>query len=90
MAEPWEQGRDVEGQFLHGSFHCRDADSVPANHFCVLLMSELKWLVAVREGFQEEARLEPRLVCRVDWEKEKTFQASLRNNEEANWNEVTI
>ena len=53
-------------------------------------MSELKWLVAVREGFQEEARLEPRLVCRVDWEKEKTFQASLRNNEEANWNEVTI
>lgn len=56
---------------------------------CVLLMSELKWLVAVREGFQKEAGLEPRLVCRGGLEK-KTFQASLRNNEEANWNEVTI
>ena len=52
-------------------------------------MSELKLLVAVREGIQEEAGLEPRLVCRVDLEKEKTFQGSLRNNEEANWNEVT-
>lgn len=88
MAERWEQGRDVEGQSLPGSFHCGDADLVPASHF-VLLMSELKWLVAVREGFQEEAGLEPRLVCRGDLEK-KTFQASLRNNEEANWNEVTI
>lgn len=77
------------GQFLPGSSHCGDADSVPANQFCVLLMSELKLLVAVREGIQEEAGLEPRLVCRVDLEKEKTFQASLRNNEEANWNEVT-
>lgn len=48
-----------------------------------LLMYELKWLVTVREDFQEEAGSQLRLMCREDFEKEKTFQAGLRNNEEA-------
>lgn len=32
---------------------------------CVLLMSELKWLVAVREGFQEEAKCQGRLTAKA-------------------------
>lgn len=46
--------------------------------------------MTVRGGFQKEAGLELRRLCREDFAKEKTFQAGLRNNEEANLNEVTV